>query len=113
MDLCHDRKSVISASATGDIRLWDLSKSDSVKKFHMNHGLTAFDIHPLAGLYAGGSAQQCISVMAPNGAMLNTIKYHEGFMGQRIGPISCLAFHPQSVSFYSNLLVPFAKQIFK
>lgn len=29
------------------------------------------------------------------GHLINTIKYHEGFMGARIGPVSCLAFHPQ------------------
>jgi len=22
------------------------------------------------------------------------IRYHEGFLGQRIGPVSCLQFHP-------------------
>lgn len=30
-----------------------------------------------------------------HGDHINTIKYHEGFMGARIGPVSCLAFHPQ------------------
>ncbi|VVC95483.1 unnamed protein product [Leptidea sinapis] len=28
------------------------------------------------------------------GSHLNTIKFHEGFMGSRIGPVSCLTFHP-------------------
>ena len=26
--------------------------------------------------------------------VLNWIRYHDGFLGQRIGPVSCLAFHP-------------------
>lgn len=26
--------------------------------------------------------------------VLTTIKYHDGFMGQRIGPLSAVAFHP-------------------
>ena len=29
--------------------------------------------------------------------MLNHIRYHDGFMGQRIGPTKCLAFHPYKV----------------
>ena len=29
-----------------------------------------------------------------NGNCLNTIRYHDGFLGQRIGPVSSLAFHP-------------------
>nr|CAD7399473.1 unnamed protein product [Timema poppensis] len=50
------------------------------------------------------------------GVSLNTIKYHEGFMGPRIGPVSCLQFHPHrvclaagsmdnSISIYSALTV--------
>lgn len=32
-----------------------------------------------------------------DGNPLNTIKYHEGFMGPRIGAVSCLSFHPYRV----------------
>ena len=45
-----------------------------------------------------GSASQIIKVYSLNGENLSTIRYHDGFMGQRIGPISCLAFHPHRVS---------------
>jgi len=41
-----------------------------------------------------GSGTQHIKVYNMNGETLNTIRYHEGFLGQRIGPISTLAFHP-------------------
>jgi regulator-associated protein of mTOR len=27
------------------------------------------------------------------------IRYHDGFLGQRIGPVSCLAFHPTQLTF--------------
>lgn len=37
---------------------------------------------------------QCISIYDLKGTPLNTIKFHEGFMGARIGPVSCLTFHP-------------------
>ena len=44
-----------------------------------------------------GSAQQYIGIFNHAGDGLSTIKYHEGFMGQRIGPITCLTFHPYKV----------------
>lgn len=45
-----------------------------------------------------GSASQMIKVYNLDGGNLSTIRYHDGFMGQRIGPISCLEFHPHRVS---------------
>lgn len=37
---------------------------------------------------------QFIAVYSSNGDVISNIKYYDGFMGQRIGAISCLAFHP-------------------
>lgn len=37
---------------------------------------------------------QFIAVYNTNGDVISNIKYYDGFMGQRIGAISCLAFHP-------------------
>ena len=34
--------------------------------------------------------------------MLSSIRYHDGFMGQRIGPTKCLAFHPYKVSLWGR-----------
>ena len=44
-----------------------------------------------------GSANQMIKVYNMEGMNLSTTRYHDGFMGQRIGPISCIAFHPHRV----------------
>lgn len=43
---------------------------------------------------SSGSANQSIKVLNMNGDVLSNIRYHDGFIGQRIGPLSCLAFHP-------------------
>ena len=56
--------------------------------------MTAAAVHPCAPILAMGSYAQFIKVMTLDGIVLKTIKYHQGFMGQRIGPVSCLAFHP-------------------
>lgn len=47
---------------------------------------------------------QVISVYNTNGDTTSVIKYHEGFMGQRVAKVSCLAFHPHLVS-YLYLLI--------
>jgi hypothetical protein len=56
--------------------------------------VTAFAVHPYAPIIASGSQGQKIHVQDFEGLELNQIRYHEGFLGQRIGPVSCLAFHP-------------------
>lgn len=43
---------------------------------------------------SSGSMNQFIAVYNSNGDVISNIKYYDGFMGQRIGAISCLAFHP-------------------
>lgn len=63
-------------------------------------------MHPQAPLLACASAQQAIRVYNINTEeMLNNIRYHDGFMGQKIGPTKCLAFHPHKVSTTLNFRV--------
>lgn len=40
---------------------------------------------------------QFTAIYSGNGELINNIKYYDGFMGQRVGAISCLAFHPHWV----------------
>lgn len=40
---------------------------------------------------------QFTAIYNGNGELINNIKYYDGFMGQRVGAISCLAFHPHWV----------------
>ena len=47
--------------------------------------------------FSGYNTQQ-INVYNTQGDTLSTIKYYEGFIGQRIGPVSALAFHPYKVN---------------
>jgi len=56
--------------------------------------MTALAVHNYAPILACGSEKQKIKVYSSTGEELNIIRYHEGFLGQRIGPISCLNFHP-------------------
>nr|XP_024002664.1 regulatory-associated protein of mTOR-like [Salvelinus alpinus] len=85
---------IISVSVDGDVRFFELRSPDSVNVLQTVKGLTALDIHPQANLFACGSMNQFIAVYNSNGDVISNIKYYDGFMGQRIGAISCLAFHP-------------------
>lgn len=85
---------IISVSVNGDVRFFEPRMPDSINVLQTVKGLTALDIHPQANLFACGSMNQFIAVYNANGDVISNIKYYDGFMGQRIGAISCLAFHP-------------------
>ncbi|XP_070187994.1 regulatory-associated protein of mTOR-like isoform X2 [Littorina saxatilis] len=89
---------IISASANGDLRFWDPRFTESVRVHNTNtRGFTAVDVHPRADVIACGIVGQSINVYNESGDTLSTIRYHEGFLGQRIGTINCMAFHPHLV----------------
>ncbi|CAJ0967179.1 unnamed protein product [Ranitomeya imitator] len=90
----HAKGNVLSVSVNGDVRSFDPRLTESVNTLQIVKGLTALDYHPLANLFAGGSMNQFIAIYNGGGEQISNIKYYDGFMGQRIGAISCLAFHP-------------------
>ncbi|XP_071815163.1 regulatory-associated protein of mTOR-like isoform X2 [Apostichopus japonicus] len=102
---------IISASDAGDIRFWDPRFTESVKLINTFPSLTAMAVHSETNLiacgYSGYSSQQLISVYNTAGDALSHIKYYDGFIGQRIGPVSCLAFHP-----YRNYLAAGSRDSF-
>ena len=56
-------------------------------------------------VWCSGSVQQFVSVFNHSGDTLSTVKYHEGFMGQRIARVTCIAFHPvQVTSVFSSIV---------
>ncbi|KAI9182929.1 Target of rapamycin complex 1 subunit kog1 [Blastocladiella emersonii ATCC 22665] len=105
---------VVSASAAGDVRVWDMRHPArsvlAVDAFANNASLSAFALHPYAPLAAAGSAtQQCklFDITPPPPAaqgqqqqrsggksVLHTITHYDGFLGQRLGKVTALAFHP-------------------
>lgn len=86
--------SIISGSVTGDVRFFDLRQSSTPHVIHTSQEMTAMAIHKQANVFSCGSLNQ-LAMYDLQGRHINTIKYHEGFMGARIGAVSCLAFHPQ------------------
>lgn len=67
-------------------------------------GMTCFAQHPLLpGLLIYGGSDQSIRVaeLALEGALtqLQSIRYHDGFLGQRLGPIGQVTWHPSRMIF--------------
>eukprot|EP01038_Epipyxis_sp_PR26KG_P006077 gene6077-8370_t len=91
-----DLPEVITSSVRGAVKFWDLRMMRSFKTLEVQKSaLTAFSIHNCAPIMATGSHAQFIKILTLSGEQLgNIIKYHDGFLGQRIGPVSSVAFHP-------------------
>lgn len=89
-----DRALLVTGASDGELRVYDTRKMAPLETVRAPAPLAAIDVHPLCDLVACGSVNQSISIYDLKGTPLNTIKFHEGFMGARIGPVSCLAFHP-------------------
>ncbi|XP_045477385.1 regulatory-associated protein of mTOR isoform X1 [Harmonia axyridis] len=89
---------IISGSAKGDVRLYDIRMKNAMETYQIyEDGMSCFNVHSSAGLFACGSANQHIAIYKLQGSFLNSIKFYEGFMGHRVGPVSCIGFHPHKV----------------
>lgn len=89
---------IVSGSVAGDVRFWDLRSNNATNYIPPSHGMTAMAVHPTLDLIACGTASQFISLYNHQGESVGTIKYLDGFMGHRMGPVSCVAFHPYKVN---------------
>lgn len=91
-----DTQEVITGSVRGSVKFWDIRTMRTHKTLEVQKSpLTAFTVHNCAPLIATGSHAQFIKILTLGGEQLgNIIKYYDGFLGQRIGAVTCLAFHP-------------------
>ena len=89
------RHELLSACISGDCKFWDLRLPSSLRSLDVQRSpMTAMDSHNQVAVLASGSHAQFLKILDLDGNTLNVIRYHEGFLGQRIGPVSCLSFHP-------------------
>ena len=86
---------LFTGSVIGDIKTWDVRNALAAPIHAIEADtMTTMTVQDYAPLIATGSHKQYIKILNTSGAILSTIKYHDGFLGQRIGPVSCLTFHP-------------------
>ena len=89
----------MSASGAGDLKFIDMRKPETpcLEVDTRSSLLSAMAVHRHAPFIACGSAKQVIKVFNFQGEQLSVIRYHNSFLGQRIGPVSSLGFHPYKV----------------
>jgi hypothetical protein len=94
-----DVPEVVIGSVRGTVKFWDLRTMRTYKTLEVQKSpLTSLTVHNCAPILAAGSHAQFIKILTLSGEQLgNVIKYYDGFLGQRIGPVSCLAFHPHKL----------------
>ncbi|XP_028395165.1 regulatory-associated protein of mTOR-like isoform X2 [Dendronephthya gigantea] len=94
--------SIISASVDGKVKFWDPRFSESVRNLEMLGGqMTSFEVHNSARVLACGFASQSVKVTKvrqKDSDCISTIRHYDGFMGQRIGRVNSMSFHPHRVS---------------
>ena len=90
---------IVSASQAGDMKFLDMRNyRDAYLTIKAHRGsLTALAVHRHAPIIASGSAKQMIKLFSLNGEPLGSIRYHLTIMALKIGPVSCLTFHPYQV----------------
>ncbi len=91
--------SLVSGSVAADVRSWDLRVPRCVTALlaHSRGFMTAFAQHDYAPLWATGSSGQQARVFTNAGEPLADVRFHDGFVGQRIGQVSALAWHPHKL----------------
>jgi regulator-associated protein of mTOR len=94
-----DPAKIVSASKAGDIQFLDIRNSSMPYLTIDAHrgSLSALAVHRHAPVIASGSEKQYIKVFSITGEQLSMVRYHNSFLGQRIGPVSCLSFHPYNI----------------
>jgi len=85
---------LVSGCTDGVVKVWDMRRQASTLTITTGQPIITLDIHPVAPLYAAWTVSQQVSLHSLTGTMLNQIRYHEGLLGQRLGPVNCLQFHP-------------------
>jgi len=91
---------IMSGCVAGDVKFWDLRYPYSVRTIDVQRSpMTALAGHARVPIFASGSHAQYIKICAYDGDALQVVRTHDqetkaGKIGQRIGPVSCLEFHP-------------------
>jgi len=86
---------LVTGCTDGVVKVWDVRRQASLATIPTGQPAISLDIHQAAPVFAAWTVGQQISVHElGEGRQLNTVRYHEGILGQRLGPVNCLKFHP-------------------
>ena len=68
--------------------------------------ISTMSLHSFAPVVALAADSPMVTVMNTKGETLHHIKYHDGFLAQRIGPVCALGLHPLRLVLVSILQSP-------
>lgn len=85
---------LLSASGGGEVITWDLRSLTATTRTAFKAPLADLDCHPNASLLA--VASDGVRIMDGELAV-GQMRYHEGFLAQRLGAVESLAFHPRKL----------------
>jgi len=90
------RYEVLSGTVSGEVRVWDLRMSNSVRQLDVQgRAMTTMSVHKRIPMMATGTHAQFVKILAADGDTMQVLRYHSKKFGeQRIGPVSCVTFHP-------------------
>ncbi len=91
---CNFCIQIVSSCVAGRIKFWDIRYSSAIRTIDHKMQMTALAAHSQIPMFAAGSPAQFIKIMSHDGTTQQVIRYHEKIAGQRLGPVSSLAFHP-------------------
>jgi len=95
-----NQQHIVSGSKAGDILWWDTrfpgQAVRNLRAFRLkpNDSMRSMVVHNHAGILATATPNQYIKVFDIEGVLVSQMKHHTNFLGEAIGPNSCLAFHP-------------------
>lgn len=88
---------LVAGATSGQVKFWDGKKDTANQGFGSAASsgavMHALATHDQAPIIATGSYDQRIRVFNYKGEEISLIRYHDGFLGQRIAPVSSLSFH--------------------
>jgi len=100
--ICVQGQQVHSIDPSGLFVVTDVRKAESsgnsLARIKLKHSLKSFASHRSSHMIATGSLRQFVSLYSTEKLVdplprIHQIRFHEGFLGQRIGPVTHLEFH--------------------
>ncbi|KAJ3117290.1 hypothetical protein HK098_006306 [Nowakowskiella sp. JEL0407] len=97
---------LVSGGTLGDVRFWDVRQSSGStwsleNRAGVGSEMTAFAVHDYAPIFACGFSHQNgtrdVRTYDLKGNTLGVMKSLEGFLGNRLGPIPTIEFHPHKL----------------
>jgi len=96
------QRELISASRNGDVKLWDIRSSTSIKTIvAAQQGLRTLAVHEHAPVFAVGGEKGAVKLWSTSGKMLSSFEPYTGsatrFLGATGSGVSAVAFHPHKM----------------